>query len=808
MELPKSGFFPTVFSALLRPFVDYLDRSSLAIYEGELTLAGLNHPVNVHWDDYAIPHVTAANEQDLFVAQGYLHAQERLWQMELGRRFLAGRLAEIFGDFSLPWQELTQYFRGRTSADFDYFIRLLGIRHAALAMLDQLAEPEQLRLRAYSQGVNAYIEKCGKKLPWEFRALRHEPEPWRPEDTLTIGKGLALLLSTALYTRLNFIAIADRLRTQPEKLRALMPHYPINAPTITQWMGQQAAGVWQFISGSFGATDWHGAGHGSNNWAVAPHRSVTGGAILCNDPHLRMTLPSAWYLMHLKSLSDGTRTDEFEAWGASIPGIPCIQLGHNRSIAWGVTAAVCDDIEIYREEVHRLEPHRYRVDYQWHELDSRREIIAIRGRPALARTIRQTRHGPVLSDFSPFAAAKEILSLRWTAHEPSQEPRSVYAINRARDWREFLDALRCHGAPSLNFVYADRDGNIGYSLAGKIPRRQQTPNLLPLEGWEPRNEWQGYIPFEELPRLYNPPSGTLATANNRITDDTFPRYLSHFYEPPHRFRRIDQLLRVREKFAALDFAAMQLDQTSLHAKEFIDMLRLDLASVAVDNASVNHAAARLLAWDGNCSERSVEASIFHVFHHRLLAHLLGPDLGDQLFSAYVEILNQCIAPTDRILSDPQSPWLNGRRRAQCIALALSRACAELESALGSDMENWQWGKIHRLEMNHALGRLRFLKPLLGIGPLAAPGDGMTLNLGFYRHSNPYAQTVGPSLRFIVDCSAGPSSYFVLSSGQSGHPSSRHYRDQTELWRNGKLIPMSPVYKPKLPDPPRLLLKPL
>ncbi len=807
MELPKSGFFSTVFSALLRPILRQLDRHSLPKYDGELTIAGLNGPVNVDWDDYAIPHVNAADEHDLFLAQGYLHAQERLWQMELSRRFLSGRMAEIFGDFTLPWKELSQYFRGRSSADFDYFIRLLGIRQAALATLDQLAEPERLRLRAYSQGVNAYIEKCGKQLPWEFRVLRYDPEPWRPEDTLTIGKGFALLLSTALYTRLNFIAIADQLKGQEEKMRDLMPHYPTDAPTITHSVWQQARSVWQFTSGSLAATDWHGAGHGSNTWALAPQRSVNDSAILCNDPHLRMTLPSTWYLMHLKAESDAARTDGYEVWGASIPGIPCIHLGHNRWVAWGVTAAVCDDVEIYREKLHRLEPDRYRVGDGWQKFETRREIIAIRGRPALTKTIRQTRHGPLLSDFSSSPSGDEILSVRWTAHEPSQELRSIYRVNRAHNWPEFIDALQDHSAPSLNFVFADRAGNIGYSLAGKIPRRQQTPTLLPLEGWDQRNDWQGDIPFAELPRVYNPPEGSLATANNRITDANFPYYLSHFHEPPHRIRRIEQLLKARGKFSAEDLAALQLDKISLHAKDFIDMLKDDIAGVADDDATITRAVTRLLAWGGDCSEHSAEAAIFHVFHHRLLANLLSPDLGEQLFSAYVEILNQCIVPTDRILGNPQSPWFSGRSRAQLVDRALREACAELKSALGNNLADWHWGKIHRLEMNHALGRLSFLKPLLGIGPLAAPGDGMTLNLGFYRHSNPYTQTVGPSLRFIVKFDIEPRSHFVLASGQSGHPSSRHYRDQTEQWRNGKRIPMATV-NPGTSYSRHLLLKPL
>ncbi len=237
------------------------------------------------------------------------------------------------------------------------------------------------------------------------------------------------------------------------------------------------------------------------------------------------------------------------------------------------------------------------------------------------------------------------------------------------------------------------------------------------------------------------------------------------------------------------------------------MLRVDIAAVADDKSSTAQAAARLLAWDGDCSEQSIAAAIFHVFHHRLLVNLLCPELGDQLFAAYVEILNQCIVPTDQIFSSPQSPWFSARSRAQSVDRALREACAELEAALGDNMEKWQWGKIHRLEMNHALGRVSFLKPLLGIGPLAACGDGMTLNLGFYRHSNPYTQTVGPSLRFIVEFNHEPRSHFVLSSGQSGHPSSRHYRDQTEQWRRGTRIPMCTVDS-ETSYLRRLLLKPL
>ena len=790
MELPKSGFFSTVFSAFLRPYLRHLDKPALPKYRGKLALAGLTKPVSVCWDSFAVPHVRAADEPDLFFAQGFLHAQERLWQMELSRRFLSGRMAEIFGDFPLPWQDLSIQFRRRTSADLDYFMRILGIRACAAASLSLLSDDLYAHLNAYCDGINRYIEQCGKQLPWEFRLVRHRPEPWQPCDTLTIGKGFALLLSTALYTRLNFFAVAEKLQGQPEKLCELFPGYPDAAPVIARATRNNAEPLWRFSSGALAATDWYPAGHGSNSWTIAPSRSRTGGAILCNDPHLRMTLPSIWYLMHLKSETGPNQNEGYDVQGASIPGCPLIQIGHNRAIAWGVTAAVCDDVEIYRERLHRLEPDRYLVGHEWRKFESRSEQIAIRKSKPVQKIIRLTRHGPVISDFNGTANAGEVLSVRWTAHQASEEMRSLYGVNRATDWNEFQECLRHHGAPSLNFIYADRSGNIGYALAGNIPLRAEIPSLLPLPGWDEKHDWRGYIPFGDLPRIYNPPEGVIASANNRISDSVYPFYLSHFFEPPHRFRRIGQLLNSKQKHSMEDLATIQLDQISLHAKELIAILKADLAQFSNESSVDKAAAEYLLAWDGRCGDRNVECAIFHVFHHRLLVNLLSPDLGEELFSAYVEILNQCIVPTDRILQNPKSKWFEHRSREELVALSLREACAELSGALGADISEWRWGRIHTLEMNHSLGRVPLLKTLLRIGPLPTGGNGTTINLGFYRHSNPYAHTVGPSLRFVIDMSRSQNSEFILPSGQSGHPWSIHYRDQSHLWLSGQRIKMS------------------
>jgi penicillin G amidase len=704
----------------------------------------------------------------------------------MSRRFLSGRLAEIFGAFQLPWKELSSQFRGRTTVEFDYFMRLMGIRRAAMASLKLCSDLEHRFLQAYSDGVNRYIERCGKRLPWEFRLLRYEPEPWRPADSFTIGKGLAFFLSTALFTRLNMIAVSAKLAGNQPMLRSLYPFYPDDGPATTRAVWNGAETVWRFMNGTFASSDWHPVGQGSNNWVVGPNHTVTGRPILCNDPHLHMTVPSIWYLMHLKAAQSRNRPDGYEVWGASIPGSPYIQLGHNRRISWGATAALCDDVELYSEKTHPLDEDRYLVGDKWLRLESQEEIIRIRRSEPLTKTIRSSCHGPVLSDFSDRQDSPQIFSFRWTAHEASREFRCVYGVNQARDWSEFLDSLSDQTAPSLNYVYADCDGNIGYTLAGKIPLRSEVPSLRPLEGWIEGNHWRGYIPFSELPRLYNPPEGIIATANNRIVDDSYPHYLSQFFEPPYRLRRIKQLLMARDSFSVRDMETIQTDVVSLHATELIETLKIDLARLPDENVQLKTAAERLLQWDGSCGEKSVEAAIFHVFYHRLMTNLLVPVLGEEIFSAYVEIFNQALAPVAEILRDPASPWFSTRSREQLVASSLREACKTLEQESG-EMELWAWGKIHKLIISHALGRVKLLRPLLNIGPLPSPGNGTTINIGFYRHSNPYTHTVGASLRFVIDVGGWQQSRFVLPSGQSGHPLSPHYSDQTALWRGGQNV---------------------
>jgi len=795
-----------VFSALLRPFLRRLARPGLPRYRGEIVLRGLEKPVSVLWQGDGIPHVLAASEQDLFFAQGYLHAQERLWQMDLNRRFLSGRLAEILGQFAVPWQELTSQFRGRDSVDADYFMRLIGIRQAALASLEIQRDEDRRRFDAYCDGVNRYIEQCNKRLPLEFRLLRYTPEPWRPEDVLTISKGFAFLLSLALFTRLNAIAIAAKLTDEPQKLHDLYPSVHQGEFTTTRASWDSTRNLWRFTTGMLSVRDWYPAGHGSNAWVIAPSRSATGSAILCNDPHLRMMVPSVWYLMHLQAAAAPAEGDGYEAWGASVPGCPGIQIGHNRWIAWGLTAALCDDIEIYREQIHALEPDRYQLDGRWYVMDSRREQIRVKRKGLVEKIVRSTHHGPVISDFDGQSKTGEVLSLRWTAHDPSEDFRGLYGLNRARNWTEFLDALSYLSAPTLNFVYADRFGNIGYSLAGKVPLRSGAPSILPRAGWRGENEWRGFVPFNDLPRLFNPPEGAIATANNQIVDSRFDHYLSGFFEPAYRVRRIHQLLAARATHSIEDMSAAQGDLVSLHARELIVFLHAELAGLYQAEDDLRAAAGYLLRWDGHCGTDNVAAAIFHVFYHHLMQELLAPGLGEEIFAAYVEIFNQSIAPVEMILRNPASPWLAGRSLTQLVRSALVGACTELRNRLGPDLHRWHWGRLHSLSMNHAFNRVSVLRPLFSLGPFPSGGDNFTVNLGFYRHSQPYQHTVGASLRMIVEPGQNFRSKFMLPSGQSGHPFAEHFGDQTVRWQSQEYIELSGVDE-LVSSNARLLLRP-
>ncbi len=781
-------------ASLLTPFLRLAARKNLPQRRGTVQLPGLAKDVRVRWDPYAIPYISAENEADLFFAQGYLHAQDRLWQMDFNRRFFSGRLAEIFGDRPLPRGDFTRHLRSGTMAGVDHFIRLLGVRHTATLSLPLLSERSARAVEAYCAGVNTYIDRHQRRLPVEFRLLRRQPAPWEPADCLVLAKGFALMLSSALVTRLTFLALHGRLENDPEKLRSLMPRYPSWGPAITRALTDHGADLLRFINGSFADNPMTPRGQGSNGWVVDAGHSAEGHALLCNDIHLRMTLPGIWYLNHLRTVPDGAGARPLEASGASLPGSPFVYVGHNRDVAWGFVAALCDDGDLYRERLHPEQPELYRTPDGWAEFERRPETIAVRGGRPVETVIRHTRHGPVVSDIlartshDPDSPNAEVLSFQWIAHTPGNEVGLVDGINRARDWNEFLSGMAHHVTPSLNCVYADTRGNIGYALVGRVPLRpRQEPSWLPLEGWNADHDWTGTIPFEKLPRLYNPPEGIVATANNRMADPDYPYYLSDLVEPPYRIERIRHLLTHEKRLDLETMARIQLDIHSVQAERLLTALRPELLEIAREEPSLRPCVELLEEWDYDCQAESPGAALFHVLYHRLMRNIWEKDLGEELFLSYAEILNQALAPLDDILTDAKSVWFRDTPRKDMLATGLREAQAELTKQQGPDSAAWSWGRLHTLTLAHALGNNKWLAPFFSLGPYPANGDGVTPNNSYYRHSHPYDQAVGVSVRMLVTLSDPIRSWFVIVPGQAGNPVSPHYRDQVEPWRDGQTI---------------------
>ena len=781
-------------SSLLTPLLRFAARKNLPTRRGTVQLPGLRKDVRVRWDPFAIPYISAENEADLFFAQGYLHAQDRLWQMDLNRRVFSGRLAEVFGDRPIPRGDFARHLRSGGMIGVDHFMRVMGLRHTAALSLPLLSERSTRAVEAYCSGVNAYMARPRRRLPVEFRLLRYEPTPWGPVDCLTLAKGFSLFLSSALMTRLTFLALHGRLENEPDKLRSLAPHYPSWGATVTRALSDHGAELLRFVNGSFADSPWTPRGQGSNGWVVDAGHSTEDHAILCNDMHLRMTLPGIWYLNHLRTVDDSSGTPTFEATGVSLPGSPLVYVGHNRDMAWGFVAALCDDGDLYRERIHPEEPALYRTPNGWAEFESRPETIAVRGRRPVEVAVRHSRHGPVLSDIlappphDSDLPDREVLSFQWAAHTPGNELGLLDGVNRARNWNEFLAGMAHHVTPSLNCVYADTRGNIGYALAGKIPLRpRQEASWLPLEGWNPAHDWTGTIPFEELPRLYNPPEGMVASANNRIADPGYPYYLSDLFEPPYRIERIRHLLTRGTPLDMEDMARIQLDTRSVQAERLLTALRQELSEIAKEAPSLRNCVELLDEWDYDCGTQSAGAALFHVLYHRLMWNIWGTTLGEELFASYTEILNQAVAPLDSILMDPGSIWFRGTPRKEVLKTSLREAQAELTKRQGSNPADWSWGRLHTLTLAHALGNNKWLGPFFSRGPFPVDGDGITVSNSYYRYSRPYDQVVGASMRMLVTLSEPIRSRFVIVPGQAGNPASPHYRDQFELWRTGRTI---------------------
>ena len=757
-------------------------RHSLPKVEGEVPAPALKAAVEVLRDAYGIPHIFASTEADAAYALGYVHAQDRLWQMEMNRRIGSGRLAELLGPAGL---------------EADRFLRTIGVRRAAQASLAQLDAVSLGVLEAYSAGVNAFLA-AGPVLPVEFLLTGARPEPWSPVDSLVWMKMMAWDLGGNWRSELLRMRLA---RTLPmARLQEFLPPFPGDAPvplpdlkTLYGSLEKEAlrlaiADMEQVLT--FAPPELP-EGAGSNNWVVAGSRSASDKPLLANDPHLGLTAPAVWYFAHL-------HIPGRNLIGATLPGIPIITLGRNDRIAWGFTNTGPDVQDLYLEKldagggyVTPEGPKPFKKIF---------EVIKVKGAEDVKLEVRVTRHGPVISDVAKSALDATprgyAMAFAWTAlADDDRTFQSSLELGRSGTWRDFLSAVRNLNAPQQNMVYADIDGNIGYVAAGRVPVRKpenDLKGLTPALGWDARYDWAGYVPFEDLPRSYNPASGRLWTANDKIVAPGYKPFITSEWQPPYRANRIGALLEATPRHDSASFARIHADSVSLAMREALPHF---LATMPRNETS-RRALALLGQWDADMRRDRAEPLIAAAWWRELTKRLYADELGDAFqanWAPRAQFMLNILA--DR---DGQSRWCDDVRTpavetcAEQLAVSLDAALADLSRRYGSDMNAWRWGDAHRARHEHRpFGK----QPMLArIFDIAAPssGDAYTVNVGqhhLYDEAEPFANRHAASLRAIYDLSDPEKSLFIHSGGQSGNRLSAHYKDFTEAWAAGEYIPM-------------------
>ena len=790
-----------VLAVALGGTVVYFARASFPQTSGKAQLPGLTGNVEIVRDHFGVPHIYADTTEDLFRAQGYVHAQDRFFQMEFSRRIGQGRIAELFGAGALGQ---------------DKFIRTIGWARVAEEEARTLPPDAKAALEAYAAGVNAYALPNADHLSLEFNVLKligrdWKPEPWTPVNSLTWGKAMAFNLGDNSDQELLRAALIEK---GGEALAdAILPPYPADHPVIAPTnkasrTNEHAAAA---VSASAGAGAIvlarlsrstaegigiaRGSDIGSNNWVLAGSKTTTGKPILADDPHLGIQMPSIWYEigLHCRIVSAAC---PYDVIGVSFAGTPGVVIGHNARIAWGVTNGTVDTQDYFLEHADPQDTDAFEFKGAFEKAQIRDDRITVAGRtePEVLR-VRVTRHGPIMNDVDSALKDKPLMALSWAALRPGSLLQSVLAINRAQNWGEFRDALRLWDTPSQNFVYADVDGNIGYQFPGNVPVRAKGDGTRPVPGWSGEYEWTGFVPFEKLPTRYNPPEGYIATANNAVVDPESDVFLmARDWDYGYRAQRIVDLIQSREKFDVAAVQAMHTDAYSIFADELLPVL--DTAAPAGSGEKIDAAMAILRSWDKRYTRDSQGALVFETARLQLARAVFADELGDLATDA-LGVGTATWTALRNMMHDENSPWWDDvttpakETRAQIVTRALQATVADLEARLGTDASKWRWGAMHQATFrNQTLGTsgIAPIEMLFNRGPFNADGGTGLVNAIGQRPEDFAVRSV-PSMRMIIDLSNLSASQLIHTTGQSGHTLNEHYDDFVDPWLNGRYNPL-------------------
>jgi penicillin amidase len=753
--------------------------------DGTLHIRGLTSNVQVVRDPLGIPHIYADNADDLFFAEGYVQAQDRLWQMEYNRRIGHGTLSEMFGAATIKQ---------------DRFLRTIGLGRAAEADVTAMSDSDKRPLQAFANGVNAFIDAHRDNLPIEFTILGIQPAPWQPVDTVAWGKVMAYNLGGDYEAELLRASLIDKLGAAKEK--ELVLPYPATGPfTIPpeakNYQSQMTDEKWQMTNVPIGAPDWKAIAQinaslglrdeavGSNNWVVDGTKSATGKPLLANDPHLGIQMPSIWYEMGLHCVPKSDACP-YNVTGYTFPGVPGIVIGHNDRIAWGVTNVGPDVQDLYVEKINPQNPNQYEYQGKWEELQVVDEPIKVKNVVSETLHVQITRHGPIMTPVLP--GVTQPLALQWTAlRDRSRLFESVLMIDRAQNWNDFRAALRLWDVPSQNFVYADVDGNIGYQMPGNVPIRPTGDNgSVPVAGWTGTNEWSGYIPFDELPFVYNPPTHFVATANQAVVPPTYKYLIANDWAAPYRKQRIDDLLTAKDKLSVDDFKAIQGDVYSIPLAQF----QKYVVALQPEGFLQERAMEQVKAWNGKLTTDNTGGTILEATYQQLLVNLFADKLGKDLFDEYKAQNDAHRRAVLALLDQPNSDWWGKDGRDAMLKKSFAEGVNWLGNQFGDAPTDWRWGRLHTATFSHPLGSVQPLDRLFNAGPIAAPGGVNTVfATSFKVVDNRYDVSTVSSMRMIVDLSNLANSLQMHTTGQSGQPLNKHYSDMVLLWRDVQYAPM-------------------
>lgn len=762
-----------ILAPVLKLGLTFASRKRTPAPQAERFIPGITDKCEVIRDRYGVPHIYAANERDLFFAQGYVHAQERFFQMELNRRTATGTLSELVGAIAL---------------DTDRAVRIFGFNRIWKDDWKNISPETRQILEAYTQGVNAWMTEKTTRFPVEFSLLGCKPRPWTIDDSMALSRMLVWEMGHAWYGEIVRAKLIEAVGE--EHAADWEVEYPAGNPcTMTEGIEFNQIDKMGKLHGAHGPFLQNGIG--SNVFAISGTRTDTGKPYLCNDMHLILGLPGIWFENHLDC-------PDVHVTGVSLAGIPLVLAGHNDRIAWGCTLAYTDCEDLFIEKINPENPKQYEYKGKWEELEIVPEVINIKGKkePHIEE-VRITRHGPIISEM--WGYPQKTLSDQSTCLQPSKALEGWRIWDKATNWDDFVKGAQMVEAPQLSVGYGDVEGNIGWWATGRVPIRAKGNGMVPAPGWSGEYEWAGEIPFDEAPHLFNPKKGFLVNSNNKIQPDNYPYWLGSIWMNGYRARRITDMIQSKEKLGWEDFRDMQCDFTCLPAKEFVEMLN----GFPEANEDIKLALKYLRAWDFRLTADSVAGTIYEVVRRTLVKNLLEPVLGKSLMQDVTGFSMNPVLVGDnefyghdtgalfRILAQPDNWWLQkAGGRQQLITRSIGEAVEWLRKELGVDAAGWQWGKIHRLTLEHPLGMQKPLDKIYNRGPYPIGGDTDTVWQAAMTTDRPYDNRLwAPSMRHIIDLSDLSKSRFVLPFGQSENLSSKHYSDLTQLWLNKEYLPM-------------------